>query len=484
LTDSDNNKVTDQIFSTIVNKAITWTAHFAINTYTVTASGSNGTVTGVGTYNYGTKATLTAVPNTGYHFVKWSDNIATISRDIIVTSNTSLTAIFAINVYSVSASGVNGSVTGVGTYNYGSKATLKAIPNVNYYFVKWSDGNTNAERDISVTNNVNLTAIFTIYTYTISASGTNGTISGTGVYNYGSTATLVATPNANYHFIKWSDGYTGASRVITVTNNVSLVAYFEGNSKVISASQVTNDGYENDGGIGGVVNGAGTYPYGTTIVLTATPNTNYHFVKWSDGNTSANRNITVTDSVNLVAYFEGNIEQVDVNTGSYYAQTYNISELNDARTGVISRRAFMWGIVSVSSNKNIADFREMDPDHPGRLLPGSTCSIPYGTVVEFKTSVRGEDQYYSPIYRRIHGEFIETNCTDYFIDFEEPSIHGEQRILGKNSDSIDIGYSSSNRRIKLYAKAWNVRLVIKGYTQFSISSHPVSALENQIDNNY
>lgn len=48
-------------------------------------------------------------------------------------------------------------------------------------------------------------------------------------------------------------------------------------------------------GAGGTVSGAGTYDIGTNATIKATPNSGYKFVKWSDGNTNASRNVTVAD---------------------------------------------------------------------------------------------------------------------------------------------------------------------------------------------
>ena len=54
------------------------TANFALNTFTLTyTAGTGGTLTGIAsqTVDYGEDGTpVTAVPNTGYHFVKWSDD--------------------------------------------------------------------------------------------------------------------------------------------------------------------------------------------------------------------------------------------------------------------------------------------------------------------------------------------------------------------------------------------------------------------------
>lgn len=66
-------------------------------TYTITVTSANptmGTVTGGGTYNSGATATLTAMPNSGYHFVRWQDNNTQNPRTITVTANATYTAYF------------------------------------------------------------------------------------------------------------------------------------------------------------------------------------------------------------------------------------------------------------------------------------------------------------------------------------------------------------------------------------------------------
>ena len=63
----------------------------------VTVSVNNaeyGTVTGGGLYNHGDTATLVAMPRTGHLFSQWDDGDTTNPRNVVVTSDTSLTAIF------------------------------------------------------------------------------------------------------------------------------------------------------------------------------------------------------------------------------------------------------------------------------------------------------------------------------------------------------------------------------------------------------
>ncbi len=55
----------------------------------------------------------------------------------------------------------------------------------------------------------------------------------------------------------------------------------------------------------GTVTGGGAYASasGTEVVLTATPETGYQFLQWSDGNTDTPRTITVTEDLELTAIF-------------------------------------------------------------------------------------------------------------------------------------------------------------------------------------
>ena len=55
---------------------------------------------------------------------------------------------------------------------------------------------------------------------------------------------------------------------------------------------------------GGTVTGAGEYEAGTEVAVKATANSGYTFKKWSDGNTNAERMVTVDGDKSLTATFE------------------------------------------------------------------------------------------------------------------------------------------------------------------------------------
>ncbi len=157
-----------------------------IGIYTLTyTAGSNGSLSGntTQTVNYnGSGTAVTAVPNTGYHFVNWSDaGTANPRTDTNVTANITVTANFAANTYTLTyTAGSNGSLSGntTQTVNYnGSGTAVTAVPNTGYHFVNWSDASTaNPRTDTNVTANITVTANFAINTYTLTyTAGSNGT---------------------------------------------------------------------------------------------------------------------------------------------------------------------------------------------------------------------------------------------------------------------------------------------------------------------
>ncbi|MCW1925901.1 InlB B-repeat-containing protein [Luteolibacter arcticus] len=217
------------------------TANFAINTYTLAyTAGSNGTLGGTTpqTVNYGASGSaITATPNTGYHFVNWSDGSTANPRtDTSVTGNLSVTANFAINTYTLAyTAGANGTLGGTTpqTVTHGTSGNpIIATPNTGYHFVSWSDGSiANPRTDTNVTGNLSVTANFAIDTFTLTyTAGANGTLTGITpqTVNYGdSSSAVTAVPDSGYAFTEWSDGSTANPRTDTnVTANLTVTANF------------------------------------------------------------------------------------------------------------------------------------------------------------------------------------------------------------------------------------------------------------------
>ena len=225
-----------------VTKDIVVTAIFEKQTFTLTyVAGNGGYLLGNAnqTVAYGESGTtVTAIPNYGYKFVKWSDSVNTAERtDKNIISNKEITAEFEkIKITVTYSVGEGGTIDGKAEQEieYGNDAEfVVAVPDVGYRFVKWSDGSNVPERqDKIITANKNVTAIFEKIKITVSYSaGVGGTIDGKieQEIEYGNDAEfVVAVPDEGYRFVKWSDGNGSTIRKETCVNReINVTAEFE-----------------------------------------------------------------------------------------------------------------------------------------------------------------------------------------------------------------------------------------------------------------
>jgi predicted regulator of Ras-like GTPase activity (Roadblock/LC7/MglB family) len=226
---------------TNVTADATLTASFAIDTHIMTyTAGANGSLTGASpqTIDYGSNgASVTAVANTGYHFVSWSDGLLTASRtDTNITADASVTASFAIDshtlTYTPEANGTLIGTTEQLVIPGDDGSVITAVANTGYHFTNWSDGLLTAARtDTNVTADATLTASFAIDTHILTyTAGANGSLTGASpqTIDYGSNgASVTAVANTGYHFVSWSDGLLSDTRTDSnITADASVSASF------------------------------------------------------------------------------------------------------------------------------------------------------------------------------------------------------------------------------------------------------------------
>ena len=209
-----------------------------------------------------------------------------------------------------------GTVSGSGTYMEDSEVVISATANAGFRFLRWSDGNTDNPRTITMTGDATYIAIFEanpqdpiFYSVTVfSNNEAYGMVSGGGLYEEGSLAILSATPNSGCHFICWQDGNTENPRSVQVIADVTYTAVFEANTPDIpyyTLNVVSNNNAY------GTTYGSGIYEAGTEVILIASPFTGYQFVNWQDGNTDNPRTIIVTRDATFVATFQQVVGIVD-----------------------------------------------------------------------------------------------------------------------------------------------------------------------------
>ena len=175
-----------------------------------------------------------------------------------------------------------------GTYNY--------IVKTNYY-----GGESGASNQVTA-----VIGSGDYYSIQASANPTNGgTVTGTGSYTEGSTCTLTATPNAGYSFVNWTKNgqqvSTNSTYTFTVTGDASYVANFEVATYQITATAIPSSG--------GSVTGGGTFNFGQTCTLTATPNSGYTFCSWTEYGTVVSEDPSYTFTVEGDRNLEANFYQ-------------------------------------------------------------------------------------------------------------------------------------------------------------------------------
>jgi len=126
-----------------------------------------GTVRGSGSYSLGTTQEITATAGTGSTFTAWSGDCAgtTSPLDVLINGNKTCTATFTLNQYTltINKAGVgSGTVTGEGTYGYGTTQPITATAGTGSTFTGWSGdcSGTTSPLDVLINGNKTCTATF------------------------------------------------------------------------------------------------------------------------------------------------------------------------------------------------------------------------------------------------------------------------------------------------------------------------------------
>lgn len=215
------------------------------------------TVSGNGRYTAGSHVNVSATAsNVRWKFIRWTDaagneksknssfSYTTIAADDVLTAHYEEVAVSTITLTANFAAG--GTLTGAGTYQEGTKVTIKASINNSFTFVSWTD----AEGTV-VSNTAQFTytttaqdAAFTAnYRYTPSnpaeptptkakhrvwftcdpaGSATFTKTSGADAVAEGAAYSVKANPASQFVFVNWSDADTGETISTSATLNLTM----------------------------------------------------------------------------------------------------------------------------------------------------------------------------------------------------------------------------------------------------------------------
>ena len=147
-----------------------------------------------------------------------------------------------------------------------------------------------------------LTAVFSPKSYSVVLENTEGGVaSGSGTFTHGSVIDINASAQAGFEF-QVGQADRSLTQIpprhqVTVLSDLNLNLLF---IPIIHTLRLSSGG-------GGSVSGGGTFTYGDSVTITATPETNYAFSGWTGASFSEQSNSTLSFTLladtNLTANF-------------------------------------------------------------------------------------------------------------------------------------------------------------------------------------
>ena len=379
----------------------------AEHTITVTTAGGGTASASSTSATAGTEITLTATPNTGYHFKEWQVEspaglVITNNKFTMPDSNVAIKAIFeedspfapTKHTVTVKTDGNGIAFASPLLAVAGTEITLTAMPKESYHFKEWQviSGGVVIENNkfLMPDTNVEVKAFFeegappapTKYTVTVTTEG-GGTASASPAKTAaGTEITLTATPNTGYHFKEWQVE-SPAGLVITNNkftmpdSNVAIKAIFEEDSPFAPTKHTVT--VKTDGN--GIAFASPLLAVaGTEITLTAMPKKGYHFKEWqviSGGVAIENNKFLMPDSnVEVNAVFEKDAPPAPTDPGKPSisvtgAYTYNGSE----HTATVSGYNPATMDIAGNTATDAGDYTVRVTSKTGRWADGSTGAV-------------------------------------------------------------------------------------------------------------
>ena len=379
----------------------------AEHTITVTTAGGGTASASSTSATAGTEITLTATPNTGYHFKEWQVEslaglVITNNKFTMPDSNVAIKAIFeedspfapTKHTVTVKTDGNGIAFASPLLAVAGTEITLTAMPKEGYHFKEWQviSGDVAIENNkfLMPDTNVEVKAFFeegappapTKYTVTVTTEG-GGTASASPAKTAaGTEITLTATPNTGYHFKEWQvESLAG----LVITNNkftmpdsnVAIKAIFEEDSPFAPTKHTVT--VKTDGN--GIAFASPLLAVaGTEITLTAMPKKGYHFKEWqviSGGVAIENNKFLMPDSnVEVNAVFEKDAPPAPTDPGKPSisvtgAYTYNGSE----HTATVSGYNPATMDIAGNTATDAGDYTVRVTSKTGRWADGSTGAV-------------------------------------------------------------------------------------------------------------
>lgn len=228
-----------------------------------------------------------------------------------------------------------------------SKCYVNGVP---YRFLKWEDGSTNSTRTINIVSDISIIAYYQeipIYSVTFTSNPVTGIAFGvdqkvyttpySGMFEEG-TYTLempsrAVVNGATYDFVRWEDGSTEPTRIVEVTGDTTLIAYYKlipayllfVDSKPAGIRFTIDETYRVTPWIGKVLEGKH---------VISMPSEN--FKVWEDISTSPTRTINLTSAMSIIAYYSAHILTINTTPMIGVHVTLNENPIGNTPISVIA----------------------------------------------------------------------------------------------------------------------------------------------------
>ena len=217
-----------------VTSDLTVTAQYTINTYTVIFLDKDGKQIGKAQeVEWGGAAVAPEAPTEkGYHFTGWDKAFDNVTSDLTVK------ALYAINVYTVTFLDKDGKTLKTEQVEHGNSATAPEAPAVEgYTFKSWD------KKFDKVSSDLTVQAQYTINTYTVTFVDKDGKTLKTEKVEFGKAATAPEAPAVEgYHFTGWDKDFSNVKSDLTVKAqyaiNVYTVKFVDKDGKTLKTEKV------------------------------------------------------------------------------------------------------------------------------------------------------------------------------------------------------------------------------------------------------
>jgi uncharacterized repeat protein (TIGR02543 family) len=291
----------DKAVDVVLGKTITATFNTSMNASTINNSTfilKQGTTTIAGKVGPASNgAVFTFDPDVDLlPFTTYTGIITTGAKDTLRTSMVAdyIWTFTTIPELKVSADPIaGGTVTGAGVFAQSSVVTVNAIPASGYVFLNWTESDNgpsvsnSASYQFPMAGNRTLIANFEpipIGQFAVVLSSNpaaGGTTIGAGSFDAGSSVTVSARTNPGYTFVDWTENGVRVSTSSNIQFTLNANRTFVANFRAIPASQFAVVLSSNPTA-GGTTDGEGAFASGTSVTVSAAPNTGYTFINWTD----------------------------------------------------------------------------------------------------------------------------------------------------------------------------------------------------------